>query len=483
MKERRDTELGALLRRADEAPPLGPDFDARLWRRIEREAETGARRRRLSRRPRLPRRSLLLWRRRPVVAGATTLLIAVVVAAVVLFGLPLTSRVAGPEPVSAAEVINKMLLAMSAGETLQADSIDRLFKGQGPDGSIEYFPANHLRLFLRSDGSVRFSQTDAPQTSRPPQERERPDASDVAYDAVHGVLREYFRGWDDDAGPNGRYLDRLTVTTGYPLGPPDAAPPLQGIDFSGTARAAQAVDAATLETSSFRGRPVWVISVSTRAAVDPSLPYDEVSLTTIDQETCLPMRFQLFMDGNLSFEYSWTNVRIDEPLPDTAFTFAPPEGADVVRADRGFRRLPLDRIAEVTERPVVLPRWLPAGYVRKWTATARKSTTDNGVTTGTDVVAVQYVRGFDLLTVTTRSVADPASAAWDDPFSEDLAWAGRLREDVPLKAGSFGGVSAAIVMGPRINVAHLWAVKDGIMLTVAGSVSAEELVRIAESIE
>jgi hypothetical protein len=39
MKEHRDTELGDLLRHADEAPRLAPDFDARLWKRIE--SETG----------------------------------------------------------------------------------------------------------------------------------------------------------------------------------------------------------------------------------------------------------------------------------------------------------------------------------------------------------------------------------------------------------------------------------------------------------
>ena len=57
MNEHRDTELGDLLRRADEAPPLGPDFDARLWTRIESEANE-----RLAG-PRLSRLSPRLWRR------------------------------------------------------------------------------------------------------------------------------------------------------------------------------------------------------------------------------------------------------------------------------------------------------------------------------------------------------------------------------------------------------------------------------------
>lgn len=66
MNEHRDTELGDLLRQADEAPPLGPDFDARLWTRIASETKAkpvGARLGRLSSR---------LWRWRP---GGRTLVV------------------------------------------------------------------------------------------------------------------------------------------------------------------------------------------------------------------------------------------------------------------------------------------------------------------------------------------------------------------------------------------------------------------------
>jgi hypothetical protein len=54
---------------------------------------------------------------------------------------------------------------------------------------------------------------------------------------------------------------------------------------------------------------------------------------------------------------------------------------------------------------------------------------------------------------------------------------------VKLGAGAFGGVTARVVVGPRISAPHLYAVKDGMLLIVAGSASADELIRIAESLE
>ena len=92
--------------------------------------------------------------------------------------------------------------------------------------------------------------------------RDRADAADTAYDAASGVFRDYSRGWDWDAGG---YVNRVEVTTGYPLGPPDRWANEQ-FDISATARALQADGAATLETASYDGRPVWVVSGSKRAA-------------------------------------------------------------------------------------------------------------------------------------------------------------------------------------------------------------------------
>ena len=115
-------------------------------------------------------------------------------------------------------------------------------------------------------------------------------------------------------------------------------------------------------------------------------------------------------------------------------------------SDAGFRRVPLARIASTPGHVTLLPTWLPAGYVQRWTAVAARSTTANGATEGRDVVALQYVRGFDALTVTTRTVADPHAAATIDPVEPDTSWADIVSRDVRLTAGAFAGVTARVVV-------------------------------------
>jgi hypothetical protein len=126
--------------------------------------------------------------------------------------------------------------------------------------------------------------------------------------------------------------------------------------------------------------------------------------------------------------------------------------------------------------------WLPSGYRLRWSAVADRATLVTDVV-GRDVVALQYGRGFDTLTVTTRRVTDPQEAVAFDPFEPEPYWSDVVGRDVTLEAGAFAGATARVVVAPRTTVPHLYAVKDGILLTVAGRATADELVKIAESLE
>jgi hypothetical protein len=151
----------------------------------------------------------------------------------------------------------------------------------------------------------------------------------MAYDATTGVRRDYYlsseapepRGsgesillpkpWEREASRL-----RVDVTKGLPLGPPDVWSIYSGADLSAAAATALALQAggkATLEATSLRGRPVWVISLSGGLAGPLSTDPDETALITIDRQTCLPTRFQAVQDGVLKLEMAWRNVRIDEP--------------------------------------------------------------------------------------------------------------------------------------------------------------------------
>jgi hypothetical protein len=478
-------------------PDVRPLKDMRFAAQLRRQFEDLAARRAPSRASPLTR--VLAWLRshRLIAAAAAA---AVVVSGVFFIGVPelsriggpQVSRIGGPQPASARQVIEQMLRAFASGRTLQADTVDRTWAYRTFDGR-DVYTSRHGRVLLRSDGSLRWTQTDRPQASRPEWQRDRYDAEVFAYDAEHAVYRDYLRGWDVDARP-GAYVDRVVVTTGYPVGPPDVQVPFT-YDFSGVPRAMQAGTKAMLATTTYEGRPAWIISIPDSAVIGRKSDAvavaalgrsgDTVSVATVDRQTCLPMRFQWLVGGVVLLESRWTNVRVNVPLPDSAFRFAPPKGAEVVRRNDGFRRVPLSAIASTTGRDVLLPAWLPAGYARRWVAIAARSTSANGATEGRDVVAVHYTRGFDGLTVTTRTVADPEGAARYDPVEEEdlLWWADLLCKSVRLAKGSFAGATAQVVLGPVINTPHLWVVKDGVMLTLAGSASVRELVAVAESVQ
>jgi hypothetical protein len=131
----------------------------------------------------------------------------------------------------------------------------------------------------------------------------------------------------------------------------------------------------------------------------------------------------------------------------------------------------------------LVPTSVPRGFRLTQAAAAPHSVTANRLVRGRKVVALQYARGFDSLTVTTRTVTDPSSTAKYDPFEPDQSWAALVAWPATISGGAFRGVTAQVVVAPKTTTPHLWAVKDGVLLTVAGSASAEELLAVAASLE
>ncbi len=471
--EKRDLELGRALEELD-APEYPPDFLAGVWARVDageggaRGAADGA----VPARP--PRRSSRPWFRRPVFAATAAAVAVAVVAVIVLVGLPGSTRIGGPEPVSAARVIQKALRAMSSGTTLVMAITAKELDGYVTGGAPHYTTA-HVRLVMRSDGSYRLVQTDIAPASvakgRPPQ-----GYVGGVYSAPTGVMRSYVDGWDDDAR---RYVHEAEVITGWPLGPPDAWVSLES-GVQSVALALASADRTVVTTTSFAGRPVWVISATGVMAVRDRT---ERQTITIDRQTCLPLRVQAWKDGVLQIEYTWRYVSRDAPLREATFTTIPTKHMKIAYSDAGFRRWSLDRIAATPGYVVLLPTRLPAGYRLQWVAAAERSTTANEITEGRDVTALQYVRGFDGLTVTTRTVSDPEQAARFDPVEWETSYAELVTRDVTLTGGAFSGATARVVVAPGIMVPHLYAVKGHLMLTVVGAATAKELVAVAESLQ
>ena len=95
-------------------------------------------------------------------------------------------------------------------------------------------------------------------------------------------------------------------------------------------------------------------------------------------------------------------------------------------------------------------------------------------------VSLAYRRGFDPVLVTTRR-AGPDPAAWSDPLASGEGLPDRPRP-VTVAGGALDGARAELVTGPRATP-HLWAIDEGLVVTVSGDLDAEELVAVAGSLE
>ncbi len=263
---------------------------------------------------------------------------------------------------------------------------------------------------------------------------------------------------------------------------------------------------------------------------------DELSVS-VDQETGLPVRVQAWVDGKLRAEGRLVNLTVDETVPADTFTLGSPVKAAVgttengqlelrvdlgtkttrmllpydkatvsadevrlsvarvprVSKDLGFRPTSMNQVGSATGRVTLVPARIPAGFALQSVAVKRRQQAAGppadsaaAARAGTGVVMLHYRAAMQEITVTTRRL-DPtvskASAVRIDPFIGDK-WPGWIDSRTPVKVtdGAFAGARGAVVIAP-LTIPHLWAVKDGVLLTVAGDCSAEELLAIAESME
>jgi hypothetical protein len=259
---------------------------------------------------------------------------------------------------------------------------------------------------------------------------------------------------------------------------------------------------------------------------------------SVDQLSGLPVRIQSWVGDRLTAELRLQNVSVDGPIAGGVFAPGPPRSARVTRdddgrlalsvdlgtstatsplpfdpetvspkdirisivdepateADLGFRRASIGEVSAATGQAALVPTWVPDGFhlqcvavrnepgsLRQSNALAARASSDAGV------VMLRYGFGFEAITVTTRRVdlrrALGQSAPGPDPFIGS-SWPGwtDARTAVRLTGGALAGGRCLVVVAP-LTIPHLWAVKDGTLLTVAGDASADELIAIADSIE
>jgi hypothetical protein len=468
MDEFRDTKLGEQLEILAE-PDHGPDY----WDRMRLQvAEAAAERRQ---RPGFARRLRAAFgRRRLRVAIAAATLVAAAAAAAVLIGLP---RTPGPEAVNAATVLKRALSAVSSGRTWRADVT--IEATDSNESGIDYhYDVTHYHFVQSAGGSYLLTQLGPTRRLGSAAVASRRVTDAVAYDATTGVLRHLRPGRG------------LTVVRDAALGPPDSWPsPLTGVDFGAALRALQAAGALKLEKTEVDGRQAWTVTCTKGTpVVFPSGSGQGIDWPvykiTVDARTWLPIRFQQVDAGALTAELRIRDVHVNEQLPAGTFALRPPRGLRISHADGGFRRVTLGSARAFAAATPLVPGSVPSGYKLTGVALAARALTANHLVRGKHVFVLQYSHGFDALTVSTRQIADPYYSATDDPVdSYDPNWSVLVRTEAPITSGAFKGVTASVVVATISSTPHLWAVKDGVLLTIAGGASARELLEIANSLQ
>jgi hypothetical protein len=534
MIERRDERLGDVLARQIPAEPTDPAFTAELWDRIGRTGEVRR------------GRAAPLWRRRPVLAAAVAAVVAAAVLAVSLFGGTSVHRpvveplfkLGGPSDASAAHVVAEARLALGKIRTLRArwtyQSASVGFppaaglKGMGATEIYDRAEVGPLTPsfgpsdgVLTSDGRARWD-TDV---SRSLSGRLRDGKWVFTWThgtASHGVPPTWVQISDAAAATSLNYAPEMwyvnesigqqdwqseeaTTATGYAAGPPDAS--LDALVPMGPSpNAFSALDNGTVWESTYLGRPCLTVVAPVspgpiqvvydaehpeQSAIAQDGPgVDKVEMT-FDRASHLPVRVATYLRGHPVALETLVDVRINEPVAPSEFEYAFRKGARIDRRDFGFRATDLGNVESAMGYAPLVPARVPAGFKLEAVRCARRTVTDiwqaypegsHKVVTRR-VTSIGYGKGFLHLSVSLRPARglDPLWLA--EPFREDPSLAGATAppERVTILSGALTGARAFVSL-PPFGVPHLWAIHDGMVVTVAGDVTREQLLRVAGSL-
>ncbi|HWM14045.1 MAG TPA: hypothetical protein VNO56_06160 [Gaiellaceae bacterium] len=459
MTRYRDEGLGAALR-ALEIPEHAPGFYADLHRRLGQEQ---AARRADVRRRRIARRGGLRWGVRLVFAAAVAAAIWLVA------GLPEDERLPNVvENATAAEIQARVRTAFAGAETLTGELV-----AQGPsfESAYGWTGTQRWRFALTERGDFRLTGLTLEEN--------------ITYDAGRGVQRSL----NPSASLGGEGPLFAAERTGIAPGPPDPGPidPILENDYGAFVRALLAADPddPRVRETTYEGKPAWRLDV--RAPVNQIVPEHSGDRFAIwvDQATGIPVRVLEEKNGRPLDELRIEKLVVDEPLPRDTFALRFPGGMEVSRSDEGFRRVALGDVAGAVGYGPLVPARVPEGFDLAEVAVSPGPGLPTGTEAGnppsTDVVSLSYRRGLDQILVTTRLRHVPGSPdAWSDPLATGEGFVDEP-ESIRLGRGALSDVEANVLIVP-LNVPHLWAQTDDLVVTVSGGVSRSDLLRIAESL-
>jgi outer membrane lipoprotein-sorting protein len=458
MADRRDEQIATALRELH-VPEHGPGFWAELERRLEAES-----------RPRLvaePRRERPRFSLRLGFAAAAAVALAVVAI------VALRTATLGPERASAAEIVRSALSALGSAESVSGTLV---VEGPNDEGGGTF--VYRKRFLIEADGSFRGEQIPAPSGVR---------RSEQALDAPRGVAY-------DVSVPAPGYGPPMSLeSTGVPLGGPDQGPLVDELNrqLSWTALALVDTGDARVSEIAYEGRAAWELSSPIRYGADTPGHIHAV----IDMQTALPVETTIKVDREPdASRMSIRDLAVDVPVSPADFRLQPPPGTNFLHQDFGFRRTDLAGAAERAGYAPPVPGFIPRGFaldavavlVPEQTCIADCDPGFDPTPTGVElsnpvagpIIALSYRDGLRQFVVTARPTG-PRPDLWQDPFVPDTL--APNTEPIRLDRGRFAGARGQIVIDPLAEP-HLWALDDQLVVTVGGSLTASELVAIANSL-
>jgi hypothetical protein len=427
----RDEGLGAALRALD-VPAHGPDFFHDLESRLS-----------------------TVKRRRPVqprFVAAAVAAVAVVVAVVVA----------------------TQLVGVHSSDIARAAEIRARVAGALADARSARGEVTYTALDARSGKRITTRQSFVLDASGDERLTDLAAKTVSAYDAQRGVERASTTSAVPGVG--GRFY---AVRVGVPPGPPDQGSTESLLDehVAAVTRALAVVHDPRVHEVDYHGRAAWKLD----AAVAPNTleaDVDHLSVT-VDRATGFPLHIVLTLGGHFRSETRVDQLKLDQPLKAATFSVDFPPGAEVLRTDAGFSHVDLHQAAAIAGYRPMLPARVPDGSHLAIVAAARSAArTGPGESNPTSrgVVSLSYRRGLEQFVVTTRL---RGHGRWRDPFATEGV--PLSSEQVRLDLGALAGAPAELVVDPR-SVPHLWAVTDRLVVTVAGDLSRDQLIAVAEAL-
>ena len=289
-----------------------------------------------------------------------------------------------------------------------------------------------------------------------------------AYDAGSLTMREW---WTSCVGRGG--MGKEYTHVGDPALDVFPGPPIARLGAYVRGALADRGTPAAISTTTYLGRAAWRLDLP-GAAKSSSSAGSSGEIAIVDQDTGFTLRYVVVLNGRPTYEVRVTSLRADQPLDRTWLTAGFPTGTRVQRRTGLVSIVDPAEIAGRLQITTLAPVTIPEGY-----ALALATVYEPGAdVVGAVRATLLYRRGFDRFVVDLfPNGSIPADVG--DPY--DMTNQRARVTQTMLEHGALAGRQATLVLNPE-QAPYLWVTGNGETIAVAGDLTPDELIAVAESL-